>query len=99
MLRYFLWGKRVGNDIVKPFAILSVRLSDPIIALITADGSSEVLWRFIALRLVARYPSYFPPIWSDKGHVNLFWVNNVIVREVNASEIPSLERSLPIFHI
>ena len=98
MYRYFLWCKRAGN-IVKNFAILRVRASDPLVGLIVSDGSSPTLWVLLGVRLLQRYFSIFPRLWSDDGHLNMFWIDNIITAEIDESELVNWRTRLPIFDV
>ena len=105
MFRYFLWGKRVGNDIVKPFAILEAFSSSPSVSILERlrmDSSQQNLWVSLAIRLrLYAYSSIFPPIWDDKGHINEFWFsdNNVIVDEIPEADISEWSQNYPILYV
>ena len=97
MIRYFLWGKRVGNDIVKPFAVLMTQDIDAFggagfftiilqhIKYASPSDDLQNLWNIVASELLKHYPGVFPKLWSDDGYVNPFWVwrNNVIIEETD----------------
>jgi len=105
MIRYFLWGKRVGESIIKPFAILDVFSGSPsfsILERLRMDSSQQNLWVLLAIRLhIYGYSSIFPPIWDDKGHINEFWLsdNNVIVDEIPEANISEWSQNYPILYI
>jgi len=103
--RYFLWSKRVGNSILKPFAILCADEHSPIISVLERlkiDSSQQNLWILLGISLYFYvYYLILPPIWDAKGHINEFWLsdNNVIVDEIPAEDIEDWIQSYPVFMV
>jgi len=103
--RYFLWSKRVGNSILKPFAILQVYEPSPMTSVLERlkiDSSQQNLWILLGISLyLYGYYLIFPPIWDAKGHINEFWLsdNNVIVDEISAEDIEDWIQSYPVFTV
>ena len=102
--RYFLWSKRVGNSILKPFAVLKVFVGSPTISILErllSDSSQQNLWVLFALRLYfLGYNVALPPIWDHKGHINDFWLsdNNSIVSEIPTEDIDNWMQNYPVFN-
>jgi hypothetical protein len=105
MYRYFLWGKRAGENIIKPFAVLRVFEGSRMISLLErlkSDSSQQNLWILLAISLqFSGYYLTFPPIWDAKGHINEFWFsgNNVIMDEIPAEDIDDWIQSYPVFNV
>lgn len=105
MYRYFLWGKRTGENIVQPFAVFKVSVRSSAVSILErllSDSSQQNLWILLATRLSnAIYYLILPPIWDVQGHLNLFWVSeyNVIMREIPVGEMPAWENNYPVFNI
>ena len=103
MYRYFLWSKRVGNSILKPFAVVKVFVASPMISILErllSNSFQQNLWILFALRL--QFSGYYftlPPIWDAKGHINEFWLsdNNVIVDEIPEEDIEEWIQNYPVF--
>jgi hypothetical protein len=89
----YIWYKTDINGIRKNIAILQIS-NERINSLIsTYGGNSPVVWLFIAVELIRRYPLIFPfPIWDDWGNLNAFWGSNYL-QELDEDVV------LPVFQI